>query len=353
MRHLRRAARIGLALGTAIVVIGALIAMGNPATYLSTKWNQFRSLQSTTPTSTRLLTTSGQRYDLWRVALKEFEGAPVLGIGADNYVFGYYRERRTDRNLTDPHSLVFALLSENGIAGLLLFGLFLAGICAAIGGGWRELVPATRRPVAAAAAAGVVMIGQSTVDWIWLLPGLTTIGIFLLSVAAAQVAAGHAHRLATGTAPARGDSGTGRSRHMAAAGRGLAIAAVVAAMATMLALLLSNAYILRARSVIDDPKAELSAARTAAALDPWSVTARYLEASAYEGGGNRKAAYAQLRDAQSLEPENSATLGVLGDFEARGGNLPAARAYYRQALALNPLDVGLTRLAQIGERPGR
>jgi predicted TPR repeat methyltransferase len=102
--------------------------------------------------------------------------------------------------------------------------------------------------------------------------------------------------------------------------------------------------------VIADPRAELSAGRTAAMLDPWSVTPHYLQASALETAGDRPAAYAQLRDALSLEPENSATLGVLGDFEARGGKLAAARAYYRRALALNPLDTGLQQLARIGER---
>ncbi len=360
MRHVRRAARIGLALGVGVLVIAAAIAVGNPVTYLSGKWDQFRSLQSTTPRSTRLLTTSGQRYDLWRVALKEFEGAPVVGVGADNYLFGYYQDRRTNRNLTDPHGLVFALLSENGIAGLILFGLFLGGICAVMRSGWRELAPTHRRPVTAAAAAGAVMIGQSTVDWIWLVPGLTAIGVFSLSAAAAQVAAGRDEPAARAQ-PAAGPEGASamalaaphRVGRRAGTTRVMAIAGTVLALVSVLTLLLSNAYIQRARSVVNDPRAEMSAARIAAAFNPWSVTAHYLEASAYESGGNRGAAYAQLRDAQSLEPANSAVLGVLGDFEARGGNLPAARAYYRRALALNPLDAGLQRLARIGESPGR
>ena len=121
----------------------------------------------------------------------------------------------------------------------------------------------------------------------------------------------------------------------------------------MLALFLSDAYIQRARTVVDDPAAELSAAQTAATFDPWSVTPHYLQSSAYETMGNRVAADRQLNDALALEPQNSATLGVLGDFEARGGDLPAARAYYRRALALNPLDTGLQQLARIGERVSR
>ena len=91
-------------------------------------------------------------------------------------------------------------------------------------------------------------------------------------------------------------------------------------------------------------------AQTAGRLDPWSVTPHYLQASAYETMGERAKAYGQLQDALALEPRNSASLGVLGDFEARGGNFAAARAFYRRALALNPLDVGLQQLARIGER---
>ena len=64
--------------------------------------------------------------------------------------------------------------------------------------------------------------------------------------------------------------------------------------------------------------------------------------------GDRPKAFHELNQALSLEPHNSATLGVLGDFEARGGNLAAARSYYRRALALNPLDTGLQQLARIG-----
>jgi hypothetical protein len=348
MRHLRQAARIALAVGVVLAVIGAGLAIGNPATYLSRKWDQFRSLQSTTPTTTRLLTVGGQRYDLWRVALKEFDADPIAGVGGDNYSFGYYRYRATNRNLSDPHSLVFALLSEDGIVGTALFVVFLGGLAAVMRGGWRRLDRAQRRPAAAAAAAGAVLIGQSTVDWIWLIPGLTAIGVLSLAVAAAQVGAAGAE------AGAESIGGTADvvTRHPAAARaiRAGAIAGLLVAVVAVLGLALSDAYIQRARSVIADPRAELSAGRTAAMLDPWSVTPHYLQASALETAGDRPAAYAQLRDALSLEPENSATLGVLGDFEARGGKLAAARAYYRRALALNPLDTGLQQLARIGER---
>ena len=45
-----------------------------------------------------------------------------------------------------------------------------------------------------------------------------------------------------------------------------------------------------------------------------------------------------------------ATLGVLGDFEARGHHFALARQYYRRALKLDPLDTGLQQLVRIRER---
>ena len=346
MRHLRQAARVGLALGAVVVVVGAGAAIGNPVTYLRQKWDQFTSLQSTTPTTTRLLTVGGQRYDLWRVAVKEFEAHPILGVGADNYSFGYYRLRRTNRNLNDPHSLVFAMLAETGIVGCALLALFLIGIAAALWSGWRRLDNGARRPAVAAAAAGTVLIGQSTVDWIWLIPGLSAIGIFLLALAAAQASS----EPATSAPPPSAPPPARRRSPVAGLARSVAVAVVTAATAAVLALFLSGAYVQQARTDVGAPVAVLSAARTAATLDPWSVTPHYLEASALESEGNRPGAFVQLRDALRLEPSNAATLGVLGDFAARGHHFAAARAYYRRALALDPLDTGLAQLTRIGIR---
>ncbi len=241
MKDARRAARVGLAAAGVVVVVAAAVAIGNPITYASHKWDQFRSLQSSTPTTTRLGTVSGQRYDLWRVALKEFEGAPLLGVGADNYPFGYYRDRATNRNLQDPHSLLFALLSEDGVVGIALFVLFVGGMFGAIGAGWKALSPQSRRHAVAPAAAGAVMLGQSAVDWIWLIPGLTAIGLLSLAIAAAQVSAGAERE------PSRASSRAGGFTRLGA------VAGLLVATAAVLALFMSDAYIQRARSVVADP----------------------------------------------------------------------------------------------------
>ncbi len=312
MRRVRTAARVALAAAAVALAAAAAIAIGNPVTYAHSKWDQFRSLQSSTPTTTRFGTVGGQRYDLWRVAVHEFDSAPVLGVGADNYSFGYYRERETNRNLQDPHSLLFALLSETGVVGLGLFIVFLGGICAAVAAGWRKLPAESRRHAVAPAAAGAVMIGQSMVDWIWLIPGLTAIGLLSLAVAAAQV--GAARQELAGEEP--GSQRGGAAASMVA--RFAAVGALLVATVAVLALFLSDAYVQRARSQTANPSAELSAAKTAGWLNPWSVTPHYLQASAYETMGERAQAYGQLEDALSLEP---AELGQ----PRRAGRLRGAR----------------------------
>ena len=211
---------------------------------MNQKWHQFHDLNNTTPTTTRLLTTGGQRYDLWRVALNEFDSAPVLGVGADNYQFDYYRHRATNRNLDDPHSFVFALLAESGIVGTALFALFLLGNITAIGRGWRRLGADARCPAAAAAAIGAVLLGQSTVDWMFLIPGLTAIGIFSLSLATAQAVRRFDDE---GPAPVSNIGNRGKRLRLQGA-RLLGVAGIVTAIVAVLALLLSDAYVQRARS---------------------------------------------------------------------------------------------------------
>ena len=68
-------------------------------------------------------------------------------------------------------------------------------------------------------------------------------------------------------------------------------------------LFLSDDYTSRARGdATTAPTHELSAARTAATLDPLAVTPLYLEASALESMGRRRQARQKLGDALELEP---------------------------------------------------
>ena len=108
------------------------------------KANEFKQLDTAAPGETRLGSTSGQRYDLWRVALNEFQSAPLTGVGEGSYPQRYYVERKTDRNLSTPHSLPIAVLAETGLVGLLLLLAMPIAAVVAVARGWRALPRAAR-----------------------------------------------------------------------------------------------------------------------------------------------------------------------------------------------------------------
>ena len=326
MRRARLWARAGLVAVVLAAVAGGLVAAGNPATFAREKWDEFRTLEDTLG-PTRLTAAGGQRYDLWRIAWHDFKSAPVQGTGAGSYPTSYYRERATDRNLDNPHSLLFTLLAETGLVGTLLFAVFLGGLVVAGATAWRDAPTAARRLASGIAAGGAVVLGQGFVDWTWLIPGAAAIGFFAVGLGVAVLGPDPRSRSAPPT----------RLRVARAA-------CLAAASLCVLSFFLSDFEVRKADGAPTAAE-RLDAARTAEHLNPVSVDARYLQASALEEQGDRAAARDELRSALDLEPRSFVTLALLGDFEVRGGHRRAAVAYYRRAWHLNPRDVGLRKLA--------
>lgn len=189
-RRIGRSAAGALVLLTVGAVAGGLIVAGNPVTLVRDKAKEFKQLDTAAPGETRLGSTSGQRYDLWRIALDEFDSAPLTGVGEGSYPQRYYVERKTDRNLSTPHSLPMAVLAETGLVGLLLLlALPVAAVVAvvAVARGWGALPAAARRPASALLASAAVLLGQSTVDWLWQIPAMAGLGLTCLALGVAVV----------------------------------------------------------------------------------------------------------------------------------------------------------------------
>ncbi|HEU5143129.1 MAG TPA: O-antigen ligase family protein [Solirubrobacterales bacterium] len=327
-RRLRPVAAAGLVALVAGVAVVGLVRIGDPVSYAGDKWDEFTAVESSASGGTRLGTVSGPRYDIWRVALDQFEEAPLAGAGEGNFHLAYYRERRTDRNLADAHSLPLRLLAETGLIGSALFALWLVATAVAIAARARRADASERAWTAGMAAAGAVVLVQSSVDWLWLIPALFGLAVLSLGLAAREDDDGF-EPLPPRPLP-----------------RGAAAVALLIAIVSVGALFMSGLYVRKARQeAFTSPQAALSSARTAERLNPVSVTPLYLQASALETQGSRGAARRALREALELEPGNFVTWGLLGDLETRAGDEQAARRYYRHALALNPLDVGLQELS--------
>ena len=327
----RRVATVGLVLLAPLGIAAVVAETGNPVTFVQDRFDEFRSLETAAPGETRLAFGGGQRSDIWRVALIEFSENPLTGVGEGSYPFQYYEERRNDRNLSTPHSLPFELLAEKGLIGTLAFLVFLVALGTTVAVRWRAADPAARWAASGLLAGATVVLGQSLVDWIWLIPGLMGLAFLLLGLALAALApAEQAPRSRSGGLPFR-----------LAAGAAVAVAA-----SGMMLLYLSDADVRRARDPGVTAAERLSAARSAETLNRWSVESRYLQAGALEELGRRRAARRELLAARELEPRNFVTLGLLGDLALRSGDRRAARRWYRGALKLNPLDAGLRKLAR-------
>ncbi|HET8863411.1 MAG TPA: O-antigen ligase family protein [Solirubrobacterales bacterium] len=342
-RGLRTAAAGGLILIVSALAVGGLARAGNPVNYAEGKWDEFTEVEASAASGTRLGTVSGPRYDIWHVAVDQFGEAPLVGAGEGSFRFAYYRERQTDRNLADAHSLPLRLLAETGLVGTGLFALWLIALGVAVAGRTRLAGPTERTAVAGLAAAGTVVVAQSSVDWLWLIPALFGLAVLALGLAATTnptcIEAQIGPRCRSGLAE--------QAEQWRLAPRALAGIVLFAAIVSVGALFLSGVYVRKAREqALVSPSASLASARTAAQLDPVSVTPLYLQAAALESEGRRNVAREKLLDALDLEQGNFVTFGLLGDLEVRAGNEARARGYYRRALALNPLDTGLRKLSR-------
>ena len=136
-RGISAATVVAVALATVAVVAGYAIVERNPVSASADAWDEFKQGgYSPTERSSRLSAGfSTYRYDYWRVAWGEFEDAPLLGAGADNFGRAYLRQGESPQRPRFPHSTEMVALAETGVVGALLLGAaFVCALLAALPG---------------------------------------------------------------------------------------------------------------------------------------------------------------------------------------------------------------------------
>ena len=336
-----------------VPIAAAVVRSSSIERTVRNQWNAFVHLSDAGSASpgaaeTRLLSGGGNRYDYWRIAWHVFTAHPVAGVGAGNYAESYYRERRTQESIENPHSLELQTLSELGVIGVLLLVLGLGGV--ALGLFRTRAVarssPAVRTTMVAATGVVVVWLVDASGDWMHLLPGVTAVALLAAAVLCRGGEFGTGRRQRS-TPSAIADSRSGARRR----GRSLAGAAVAAFVLTVGGASLMRAGIVRI--YLHDAGTELAAHPASAIVDAGRVlrldgsnlNAYYVKAAGQARFDQAAAARATLLAAAREDPDDFVTWTLLGDLEVRLGDFRAARAFYSRAHALDPNDPAIASLA--------
>jgi len=313
----------------AVGVVGFLVSVGNPASWIDARVDEFRSGVSPDLSSegTRFGFSAGSdRYDAWRVALSDLGDDPIFGGGGGAYRYSYLEKREsTVQNLRDAHSVEFETLAEYGLIG---FGLLAAAIVGAFAGAIRarDLGPSARLLTAAALGSGSYWFVHTSVDWFWPYPAIAAPVLALLGSAAA---------------PAIRVIGRRSTRSW----RAWAFAALTLLSVSTIAPYLAERYVsAAAENWREDPERALGDLDRAHDLNRFDDFTLLLKGRIQTMLGDDQGALESFREAAELRPEEYASHYLIAELEQES-NLRLAQNEIRVALELNPLDAEVRALA--------
>jgi hypothetical protein len=156
------------------VGIGLVVVVGVPLAAVALD----RGDAETGATASRFNNLGSNRYDYWEVALESWADEPLRGSGTAGFRADWLREREIDEPVRDAHSLYLETPAELGLVGLLLLGLFAAGVAAAA----RAAVRRERELVTGAVAAVSLFGVHAAIDWDWELPAVALPALVLAGV---------------------------------------------------------------------------------------------------------------------------------------------------------------------------
>lgn len=344
--QLRRIGDLGLAAVAVCVALAGLVAIGNPATWVDARWDDFKSsgYSVVDTSSTRFAGSLGSgRYDFYRVALNEYREHPVIGIGADNFGAEYLRQRRTGEAPRYPHSVVLMVLSQLGTVGAALLAAFIALMVAAAVRVRRRAGGEHGAVIAAAFATGVVWLIHSVGDWLWEFPALGLLGLCMLAVAARSRDSASMESTQADE-DERPESAKSRGPLVGSLAARIAMAVVALAAATSLSVPgVAARYLSRAYSDAPaQPSSALERLERAAEINPLDSEALVAKGVVAQRIGRNRVAIDAFRRAIERDPENWFAHLEIGLVLALDGRPKEAERSVREALALNP-DQPITR----------
>jgi O-antigen ligase len=312
--------RLSGPIATVVVAVLAFVAVAIAPGLVSRGWHQFKApvIATTADPAQRLTSLSGNRYNLWKVALQAFDRRPVTGSGAGTYEFIWNQHQLSSESVRNAHSLWLETMAELGVLGLL--GIVAVAVTLGVLGvsvrrGTR------RRPSVAAStallAAFAVFLLHATLDWMWQVTAVTA-----LALAGVAILSGwRAHR-----------GLTLRWRWRSA----LAVAAIAAGI-VQLPGLISTIEIRRSQAAVrrNDGATALAWARAAVSAEPWAASPYVQRGLVLEAAGKLRAAAADLRTATRNEPTNFRQWALLARVQAERGHLAAALRDYNRARQLS------------------
>jgi hypothetical protein len=304
-----RVAGAGVAALTALAVVAGAVVLFSRVD-LGAQWRAFKH-SPTNPASSHLLQLGSYRYDIWRVALKEFAHHPLAGIGSRGFGAAYLEQRHSPDTPARAHSFELDALSELGVVGLALVVTALVLLLVPLVSGARA-----RDPGATAAFGGAAYwLAHGSVDWIWTVP-----------------ACGLPFFLLLGIGGARGARPLLPTRAAVAAAALLTAVVVVLFVPPWLSARLSARGQIRwakrldplavdpyvaAAARAETPQAALPPLRAAVRKEPRVVELRFALAKAYERAGEVEAARRELRQAKRLDPREPRIDEALRSLPAR------------------------------------
>lgn len=328
--------------GLAVAAIGvSLAAIGNPVDWADERWEDFKSsgYEEVNRSSTRFSGSLGSnRYDFYRVALDQFQDHPLLGVGQDNFVNEYLKERRSGEAPRHPHSLVMRMLSQGGIVGAFLFFASIALLATAAWRARRRLrgAPDQAMLVVGGICGFVVWLVHAGGDWLWAFPALCLLALGLLGVAARIEVASRFVPLSEAPADEPGSGArVGRLARRGTIGAAVLVAAVSLTCAGIAARYTSAAY----DSSGSDVATALDRLDRAADLNPLSAEPLLAKGVLAQRAGQPAVAVDALREAADREPGNWFVHFELGLAAAVQGRDDEALDNLREAKRLNPSQI--------------